>query len=90
MVLYIVFSYRLLTILASRKMATNDSITSGNNFPSNYHTVVIDGDLPNIDKDYKIEDVKNLPPPEYWLNKMEKKDNKECYKIQHVITNGLC
>jgi hypothetical protein len=79
-----------LKTLKNRKMATATSITTNDDVPSNYHTVAICADLPKIDKYYSIEKSKDLPPNDYWLNKMDKKGNKACYKVQHIIANGPC
>jgi pantothenate kinase len=71
-------------------MATATSITTNNDVPSNYHTVIIDANLPKIEKYYSIENIKDLPPIDYWLNKMGQEVDKACYKVQHIIANGPC
>jgi hypothetical protein len=72
-------------------MATSTSTTSdNNNIPSNYHTVTICTDLPKVDKDYTTDEIKELPPTDYWIGKMDKEVDKECLKLQYIIANGPC
>jgi pantothenate kinase len=72
------------------RMATATSTITNSDVSSNYHTVAICADLPKIDKYYSIEKSKDLPPTDYWLNKMDQKVDKTCYKVQHIIANGPC
>lgn len=71
-------------------MATTTSLIIDNDVPNNYHTVTICADLPKVNKDYKINKIKDVPPNYYWLSKMDDDTNKTRYKIQHVTTNGSC
>jgi hypothetical protein len=71
-------------------MGTATSTNTNNSVPSNYHTVAICANLRKIKKDYSIEKSKDLPPIDYWLNKMDEKGDKTCYKVQHIIANGPC
>jgi hypothetical protein len=57
---------------------------------TNYHTVVICADLPETDKYYSIDEIKDLPSTDYWTSEMDKKVDKACCKVQHVISNGPC
>ncbi|CAF3084543.1 unnamed protein product [Rotaria sp. Silwood2] len=68
-------------------MATGNSINS-NKVSSNFHTVPICPDLPEIKKYYKDETLKDLPPTDYWIRKMAKKGEETHYKVQHVMVNG--
>jgi hypothetical protein len=69
-------------------MGAAKSTNTTNSTPSNYHTVTICADLPKIKKDYTIDKIKDVPPSDYWLNKMDEKVDRKFYKIQHVIANG--
>ena len=57
---------------------------------SHYHSVTICANLPKVEKDYAIKEIKDLPPDEYWLDKMNEKIDREVFKIQHVVANGPC
>ena len=63
---------------------------NNNNASSNYHTVVICSDLPKVDKYYSDETIKDLPPTDYWVDKIDEKSDKARYKVQYVIANGPC
>jgi hypothetical protein len=72
-------------------MASTTSTTINNNdVPSNFHTVTICADLPKVNKYYSIDNIKDLPPIDYWIDKMDEKVDKACYKVQHIIANGPC
>jgi hypothetical protein len=72
-------------------MATTTSATTDhNNVRSIYHTVVICADLPKIDKYYSIDEIKDIPPTDYWIGKMDEKVDEANCKVQHVIANGPC
>ena len=65
-------------------------IINNNNASSNYPTVVICSDLPKVNKYYNNETVKDLPPTNYWINKIDEKSDKARYKVQYIIANGPC
>ncbi|CAF3679537.1 unnamed protein product [Rotaria sp. Silwood1] len=69
-------------------MTTATSTAANDSVPSNYHTVTICANLPKINKYYSVEELKDLPPTDYWLKKMDEEDEKACFKIQHVVANG--
>lgn len=71
-------------------MATAMPTTTNNDNSRNYRTVVICLDLPKIDKYYPDEPIKELPPTEFWIHKIDKKVDENRYKLQHVIVNGPC
>lgn len=57
---------------------------------NDYHTVTICGDLPKVDKDYTVEEGKDRPSADFWLNKLgEKVDRTHC-KVQCIMSNGPC
>ncbi|CAF3997057.1 unnamed protein product [Adineta steineri] len=62
-----------------------------------FHTVVIRGDLPKIEKQYEAKTPMHLPEANHWiLGVMKQVDNDECgsnieydrFKVQHTISNG--
>ncbi|CAF2826730.1 unnamed protein product [Rotaria sp. Silwood2] len=71
-------------------MATATSTLINNDISSNYHTVVICADLPKNNKYYTEETIKDIPPMDYWINKIDNKADKERYKVQHIVANGAC
>jgi hypothetical protein len=59
------------------------------NVPSNYHTVVICGNLRKVQKDYnEHEKSQNLPPADFWVRIVGKDADQNRYKVQHIIANG--
>ena len=71
-------------------MTTTTSISTNNNVPSNYHTVTICADLPKVSKYYNIEESNDVPPMEYWIDKMDEEVDKASCKVQHITANGPC
>ena len=71
-------------------MTAAASTADQNNLPSNYHTVPICSDLPKIDNCYSDQPIKDLPPADYWTTKIDKHNDKDRYKLRHVIANGPC
>ncbi|CAF1252400.1 unnamed protein product [Adineta steineri] len=61
---------------------------NNNNIPSDYHTVTICGDLPEVNKDYEINESKDLPPTDYWIDKMDELVDKTSCKVQYISANG--
>ncbi len=64
-----------------------------------FHTVVIRGDLPKIDKRYKADVAMDLPETDYWIKGLVDylRDVEDIYEIgysrfnvQHTISNGPC
>jgi len=70
--------------------AKSTNTTTTNSTPSNYHTVTICANLRKIKKDYTVEKIKDVPPSDYWLDKMDEKVDRKFYKIQCVMANGPC
>ncbi len=71
-------------------MVAANSADATNSIPSNYHTVTICADLPKIKEYYTIEESKDLPPSDYWLDKMDEKVDRKFCKVQCVMANGSC
>ncbi|CAF1489604.1 unnamed protein product [Adineta steineri] len=65
-----------------------------------FHTVIIRGDLPQVEKQYKAEKPRSLPPKRYWLdalidylsdgNRWRRNIASTRFKLQHRISNGPC
>ncbi len=64
-----------------------------------FHTVVIRGDLPTIEKQYNADEPNNLPQADYWINVLisditgDRWNNslqRSRFKVQHTISNGPC
>lgn len=55
---------------------------------NNYHTVIIDGNLPETKKDYEPQDRATSPSENYWLNQMEDPEKDTRYKVQYTQSNG--
>lgn len=55
---------------------------------NNYHTVIIDGNLPETKKYYEIQDREASPSKNYWLNQMEDPEKDTRYKVQYTQSNG--
>jgi hypothetical protein len=64
-----------------------------------FHTVVIRGDLPTIEKQYAPDKPMDLPEADYWIHEVveyitgDRWNNKiqhDRFKLQHTISNGPC
>jgi len=64
--------------------------TTNSDVPPNYHTVTICADLPQVEKYYSIGEIKDLPPTDYWIGKIDENVDKASCKVQHIIANGPC
>ncbi|UJR17135.1 hypothetical protein I4U23_004031 [Adineta vaga] len=62
-----------------------------------FHTVVIRGDLPQIEKDHRDEELKDKPDEYYWLqsivdyhasDRWNRDVDLDRFKVQHIIANG--
>jgi len=74
-------------------------ITSAGVSNERFHTVVIRGDLPTIEKQYAAEKPMDLPQAEYWIHEVfvyVARDTRNTtiqpdrFKVQHTISNGPC
>jgi hypothetical protein len=69
------------------------------NSSEQFHTVVIRGNLPKIEKKYKADMPMDLPQVDYWINRLvdylrnienNYKIERSRFKVQHTISNGPC
>ena len=71
-------------------MAATIENNTENNALSGYHTVTICADLPEVEKDYTVEEAKNLPSTDFWLDKLDEGIDKASCKVQCIMGNGPC
>lgn len=64
--------------------------TTENKALPDYHTVTICADLPDVDEDYIVGESKNLPPADFWLDKLDESIDKTSCKVQCIMSNGPC
>lgn len=69
-------------------MATATLIHTENNTMNDYHTVIICGDLPEVEKYYSVERAKECPSADFWLNKMDEKFDKTHLDVRYIMSNG--
>ena len=62
-----------------------------------FHTVVIRGDLPKIQKQYQADKSMDLPQADFWISQVvndvvgdrwHSSDQASRFKMQHMISNG--
>lgn len=62
-----------------------------------FHTVVIRGDLPKVEKQYRADKPADLPPESFWIdqvaedvvgNRWDGRQQANRFKLQHMISNG--
>ncbi|UJR16604.1 hypothetical protein I4U23_003504 [Adineta vaga] len=70
-------------------MTTTTITTSSNVQPPSYHTVTICADLPKINKYYSIDEINDVPPDDYWISQIDKKDDRNTrYKKLTVVQSA--
>ena len=65
----------------------DNRISSINLSQNKYHTISIRNNLPKIPKYYQEQSVQDLPPKDYWVQRLAVPGN---YEMQYNVTNGPC
>lgn len=83
--------YHYIIIFGTYKLFTYDKTYFNgqmeNQISSEYHTISIRNNLP---KYYSEEPLQDLPPNDFWINKLDSSITTGKYQIQYNIINGPC